>query len=153
MVAAYASTEDRLRTWSDSDWEEDRRGTPRRPGRLSLLERVGEEEFADPDAHKLAPVGAYDVTIGGKTWRCLRVIQAVPAQNHLVDAYINEQGRTVLFRRYNCLPYWSRQRPGFENSDGAVERLAEVGNRRLVHNGIEFYHWYNCVTDVAVGAG
>jgi len=153
IVAAYASTEDRLATWSQPDWDEDRRGTPRRPGRLGLLERVGEEEFVDPEERKLAPVGAYDLTVGDKPWRCLRIIQAVPVQSHLVDAYINEQGRTVLFRRYNSLPRWSRERPGLENSRGAVERLAEAGSLRIVHNGLEYYHWYDCVMDVAVGTG
>ena len=153
MVANYHSTEDELKTWSDPNWDGDRRGYPRRPGTLTLLERVGEEEFVDPEGRRLAPVGAYDVTMNGRTQRCLRVIDPNPAQGCLVDAYINEQGRTVLFRRYNCLPHWSRQRPGFENSMGAVERLAELGNLRMVHNGIEFYHWYDCVTDVALGAG
>ena len=150
LVAKYFSDADRLMTCKDEDWDEDQRGHPRYPARLPFARRVGEDEYSDPQDLPLVPVGAYDVTIGTKVHRCLRVIEARFDEHILVDAYINADGRTVLFRRYNSGLYWSRRTPGLEHSRGAVERLAELGNHRIVFNGVEYYHWYDCITDTAM---
>lgn len=150
LVAKYSSGEDRITTCSDADWDERNAGHPRHPARLPLAEKIGQDEFRDGNNLPMTPIGAYDVTIGTKEHRCLRVIEAHPEESILVDAYINAQGRTVLFRRYNAAPGWSRKNQGRSNWPGAVERLAELRNHRIVFNGTEYYHWYDCVTDTAM---
>jgi RNA polymerase sigma-70 factor (ECF subfamily) len=153
LAAIYRSEEDRLRFPTDADWtwSELPPSWPRHPGRANLLRRIADEEFVDEEKRSLAPVGVYDVTIGGKTQRCLRVIDP-PDRGALAEAYVNADGRTVLWRRYNGAPEWSGSRVrGPHQTPGAVERLRELGNHRLVYNGLEFYHWYDCVTDVALG--
>jgi hypothetical protein len=48
--------------------------------------------------------GTYDVTIGDRTFRCLRVLEPdldVPEGGELVEAYVTPEGRTVLSRRYD----------------------------------------------------
>ena len=50
--------------------------------------------------------GTYDVTIGGNTFCCLRVLDAIPGLStpnggELVEAFIECGGRTVFFRRYD----------------------------------------------------
>jgi len=149
-IARYRSDEDRLRLRTDADWGDLTEPWPRYPGRQPLVERVGDEEFVDRERRLLAPVGAYDVRVGARARRCVRLIQP-PLRGDLVETYVNEAGRTVLFRRYNAAPEWSRERvKGPYQTTGAVERLKELGNRRLVYNGVEFYHWYDCLTDVAL---
>ncbi len=150
LVAKYFSASERLSTCKDTDWDEDARPHPRFPGRLTVVRRVGDEEFEDEHDLPLAPVGMYDVRIGAKAHRCLRAIEAHPDQSVLVDAYINHQGRTVLFRRYNASPGWSAAESGEAHPAGSVERLAGIGNHRIVFNGVEYYHWYDCVTDTAM---
>jgi RNA polymerase sigma-70 factor (ECF subfamily) len=149
LVAKYFSEEDRVTTWNDPDGDDDFRDEPRFPARQPLVQRTGDDEFTDIHNLRFAPVGAYDVTIGGRKQRCLRVIDASPERT-LVDAYINTDGRTVLFRRYNAAPLWSTSKPGHWMQLGGVERLAELGNHRIVFNGAEYYHWYDCVTDSAM---
>lgn len=48
--------------------------------------------------------GAYDVTIGGKTFHCLRVLEpdlAEPEGGELSEVYVERGGRTVFHRRYD----------------------------------------------------
>jgi hypothetical protein len=52
--------------------------------------------------------GVYDVTIAGKTFCCLRVLDpdlSVPGGGELVEAYLERGGRTVFFRRYDGRSY------------------------------------------------
>ncbi len=94
-----------------------------------IFDTIGEEWFEDqwgPDAkrrivddgryqlqsdgtYKLTDgqgfgAGTYDVTIDGNTFHCLRVIDVDIATEHggeLVEAYVEEGGRTVFHRRYD----------------------------------------------------
>ena len=48
--------------------------------------------------------GTYDVTIGDNTFHCLRVIDPDIEAEHggeMCEVYLNEEGRTVFFRRYD----------------------------------------------------
>ena len=48
--------------------------------------------------------GTYDVTIGARTFRCLRVLEAdlsEPEGGELTEAYVERGGRTVFHRRYD----------------------------------------------------
>ena len=63
--------------------------------------------------------GSYDVTIGEKTFHCLRVWDTAGSppseQAELSEAYIDQAGRVVLFREY-----WGRQM-GKGDTDWAVK--------------------------------
>ncbi len=91
--------------------------------------------------------GVYDVTIGENTFRCLRVLDpdlSVPGGGELVETYVDQCGRTVLFRRY----------------DGRFYRGVDLvqkypNNPRIVINGCMFVH-SNCTGrahDVITNAG
>lgn len=86
-------------------------------------------------------VGACDVTIGPKSYRCLRVRNAFWYEDApvLSEEYISDAGRTIYFRRYNG--------PGYRN----YEELA--GRQPLMHAGIEWRHYYNCIPDHALIIG
>ena len=150
LVGVVKSNEDRMILSTDPDWDWGAHTYPRYPARQALVRRLGEEEFADLAERTLSPVGAYDVTVGERTWRCLRAFEA-SGGGVLVEAYVNQAGRTVLWRRYNALPEWSSANVrGPYQTPGAVERLRESGNQRIVFNGVEYYHWYDCMTDVVL---
>ena len=109
------------------------RGTIRREGDTV----TGGEAPECPDV-----VGRYAVTIGGKTYDTVCVMDVCCFNDAVVsEDYIDENGRTVLWRRFNRDDWaleqfggrpWSRQLPE---------------NQRLTVNGQTFVHWYDCVTD------
>jgi len=91
--------------------------------------------------------GAFDVTIGERTFTCLRVIDVfgrVSEDCVVMEAFLTRDGRTVLCRRYNGLR-WHRK----EGEPGWDERLPT--HQRLVINGVTYVHWYDCLTDRALG--
>ena len=57
------------------------------------------------------------------------------------EDYIDESGRTVLWRRFNR-DDWALKHFGPQTWS---ERLPE--NERLTVNGQTFVHWYDCVSD------
>ena len=146
LVGIYNSQAERLATIHDVDWAEDTRGYPRRPANLPIAPRISDNEFETNADDPLALIGSYTVTINGISHRCIRVIDAQPSSGILVEAYINGDGRTVLFRRYNGAPKWSQASLSKQNSRGAVEYLESAGNNRITFNGHRYYHWYDCIT-------
>ena len=74
--------------------------------------------------------GVYDVTIGGDTFCCLRVLDlSVPHGGELTEAYVERGGRTVFHRRYD-----SRY---FRGGD-LVQQYPD--NRRFVIDGVVYVH-------------
>ncbi len=76
--------------------------------------------------------GVYDVTIGGNTHHCLRVLDvdlSEPNGGELVEAFVETGGRTVLFRRYDGR---------FYRGGDLIQRYPR--NRRIVIDGIEYVH-------------
>lgn len=86
----------------------------------------------------LEVVEAAQVSIGPKTYRCLKVYWASwdEEQNTLAEYYVADTGRTVFFRRYNG--------PTYRN----YEELA--GNPTLEYEGTAWRHWYDCIPDHAL---
>ena len=86
-------------------------------------------------------VGRYLVTICGKKYDCVCVID-VETHNDgvLSEQFIDANGRTVLWRRYNRDDWkldvykqpWSKKFPA---------------NETLSVNGKTYVHWYDCITD------
>ena len=83
-------------------------------------------------------VGRYDVELNGKRYDtvCLTEI----SNGILTEAYIDQNGRTVLWRRFNR-DDWAYERYGKTWS----EKLPD--SERLNVNGTTYVHWYDCITD------
>jgi hypothetical protein len=73
--------------------------------------------------------GVYDVTVGGRTFLCLRVLDMTPDGGELVEACVEGGGRTVLFRRYDSRYY-----------RGGDLVLQYPDNRRIVIDGVVYVH-------------
>lgn len=89
-------------------------------------------------------VGRYKITICGKVYDTVCVIDIGSYnQGVLSEQYLDKNGRTVLWRRFNKDDWhldrykklWSEQLPE---------------NERLCVNGDTYVHWYDCITDYIV---
>ncbi|MCL2545882.1 MAG: hypothetical protein FWE06_01640 [Oscillospiraceae bacterium] len=108
------------------------KGTIRRNGNQITTEKQGD---------LLDVAGRYTVTIGGKTYDCICVLDVnTYVMGGLAEYFIDANGRTVLWRRFNRndwkLEYygqlWSKKLPD---------------NEQLTVNGEIYVHWYDCITD------
>ena len=86
----------------------------------------------------LGLVGRYDVTINHKTYDTVRYV--LIEHGLLAEKYIDQAGRTVLWRRYNK-DDWMIERYKMKWS----EQLPE--NIQIKVNGETYVHWYDCITD------
>ena len=87
-------------------------------------------------------VGCYRVTIGGKSYDTVCVMD-IECYNDAVasEQYVDQNGRTVLWRRFN-------------RDDWAIDRFGGKpwsekfpDNERIIINGETYVHWYDCVSD------
>lgn len=107
-----------------------------------LLHRDGATVTAPLAKEVLDVVGRYSVTICGKTYDTVCVMD-IEFYNEAVvsEQYIDKQGRTVLWRRFNR-DDWEQERFGGKRWS---EKLPE--NEQLTINGETYVHWYDCLTD------
>ena len=92
------------------------------------------------DSHKSGGAGYFKVRIGQKPFTCLRVFDTCDVKGDagvMVEAYLSAEGRTVLFRRYNSLG-WRRSPDWYPQAQA---------NQRLFLDGVEYVHWYDCLSD------
>ena len=87
-------------------------------------------------------VGRYRVTIAGKTYDTVCVMD-IECYNDAVasEQYVDQNGRTVLWRRFNR-DDWAIDRFGGKPWS---EKFPE--NERLTINGETYVHWYDCISD------
>lgn len=87
-------------------------------------------------------VGRYRVTIGGKSYDTVCVMD-VECYNDAVasEQYVDQNGRTVLWRRFNR-DDWAIDRFGGKPWS---EKLPD--NERLTINSETYVHWYDCISD------
>lgn len=87
-------------------------------------------------------VGRFTVCLGGKAYDTVRLVDLeVCGDDHMLcEYYLDQQGRTILWRRFNR-DDWKQQHYGQNWS----EKLPE--NERLILNGETYVHWYDCITD------
>ena len=91
----------------------------------------------------LLGAGVFDVTIDGKTFECLRVIDRwQESPRILVENYMSKDGRSILFRRYNH-PVWKLDKYK-KRWDEKLPNASE-----LFINGEKYVHWYDCLSDIA----
>ena len=111
--------------------------------RKGLLTRDGSTVTGDfkPDLQALDVVGRYNVTIAGKTYDTVCVMDIECFNDSVAsEQYIDKNGKTVLWRRFNR-DDWAFHRYGKR----WTELLPE--NETLTINGETYVHWYDCITD------
>lgn len=121
----------------------DNRGNETDLRRKGVLTREGDAVTGElkPDLQSQDVVGRYEVTLGGKTYDTVCVMD-VECFNDAVasEQFIDKTGRTVLWRRFN-------------RNDWAFKRYGRLWtdmlptNPRLTVNGETYVHWYDCLTD------
>lgn len=87
-------------------------------------------------------VGRYRVTIGGKSYDTICVMDVGCFDDDVAsEQYIDANGRTILWRRFNR-DDWAIDRFGGKRWS---EKLPE--NERIYVNGETYVHWYDCISD------
>lgn len=87
-------------------------------------------------------VGRYTVTIAGKAYDTICVMDVESFDDAIVtESYIDENGRTVLWRRFNS-DDWAI---GHFGGKKWSEKLPD--NEKLTVDGKVYVHWYDCITD------
>ena len=106
-----------------------------------LIQRDGNVITTKDVPFLLDVVGRYTVTISGKAYDCLCVIDVETYNSGVLsEQFIDTNGRTVLWRRFNRDNWnlktykqpWSEKLPN---------------NEQLTVNGELYVHWYDCITD------
>lgn len=111
--------------------------------RKGHIQREGNVVTSPAGRETMDVVGRYEVTINGKTYDtvCLMDI-GVYDENTITEQYIDRNGRTVLWRRFNN----NNQRWNFDHFEDIPEEELK-GNEFIIVNGRTCYHWYDCITD------
>lgn len=92
------------------------------------------------DIHNADIVGRYTVKIGNKEYDTIRQIY-FNSHHEIVENYINDKGKVVLFRRFNKFDW--RYKKGYDNLWTDMYPLSD----RIVLNDEVYVHWYNCLPD------
>ena len=107
-----------------------------------LLQREGNCVSGTIPREVVDVVGRYRVTIGGKSYDTVCVMD-IECYNDAVasEQYVDQNGRTVLWRRFN-------------RDDWAIDRFGGKpwsekfpDNERITINGETYVHWYDCISD------
>ncbi len=120
----------------------------------SRLEPEGDLNGSQVDAH------LWEVRIGRRRFRCLRRAGGGgrepvdwsddPVTGTATEEFFLDDGRLLLWRRYNGLRYSARDPRRKEDARGTYERLAEAGVPRLDVFGEVYYLWYDQIPDYAL---
>ena len=107
-----------------------------------LLKRKGRVIESPREREVLDVVGCYSVTINGKRYDTVCVMD-IELYNEAVvsEQYIDRNGRTVLWRRFNR-DDWAIDRFG-----GKLWSEKLPLNERITINGETYVHWYDCISD------
>jgi RNA polymerase sigma factor (sigma-70 family) len=105
------------------------------------IRRVGNSVTSANKDFLLDIVGRYTVTIGGKSYDTVCVMDIETYNCGVVsEQFLDKNGKTILWRRYN-------------RDDWAIDRYKKKWsemlpeNEKLTVNGTAYVHWYDCVTD------
>lgn len=86
--------------------------------------------------------GVYEITIGSKTYITLKLTDT-NTEGIYTESYIDKNGRTVLWRRYNRND-WKVDKNGYYKVPW-TEKLPY--NETMVINDCLYVHWYDCISD------
>ena len=107
-----------------------------------LLSRTGSVITGTTAKEVVDVVGRYKVTIGGKSYDTICVMDIACFNDAVAsEQYIDQNGRTILWRRFNR-DDWAIERFGGKPWS---EKLPK--NERITINGETYVHWYDCISD------
>ena len=110
--------------------------------RKGLLNREGNCVTGHTPKEVVDVVGRYRVTINGKAYDTVCVMDIQCFNDGVAsEQYVDRNGRTVLWRRFNK-DDWAIDRFGGKLWS---EKLPE--NERITVNGETYVHWYDCLSD------
>ena len=105
------------------------------------IRRVGDSVTSVKKDFLIDIVGRYTVTIGGKSYDTVCVMDIETYNCGVVsEQFLDKDGKTILWRRYN-------------RNDWAIDRYKKQWNEllpeneKLTVNGTTYVHWYDCITD------
>jgi len=109
-----------------------------------IITRSGNSITSKKQPFRLDVVGRYTVTIGGKEYDCVCVVD-IETYNEgvMTEQFLDANGKTVLWRRFNRNDWnqsvykkpWSEKLPN---------------NQQMTVDGELYVHWYDCITDYVV---
>lgn len=83
----------------------------------------------------------FNVKINGIPHECLRVIQRTKVtSNIIVETYIDSNGDTILFRRYNSEEHNYKGMKGKWKEQYPSSQIIKINNE-------EYIHWYDCISN------
>lgn len=107
-----------------------------------LLSREGNTITGRTPKEVVDVVGRYKVSINGKTYDTVCVMDIQCFNDAVVsEQYVDRNGRTVLWRRFNK-DDWAIDRFG-----GKLWSEKLPKNERITVNGETYVHWYDCISD------
>lgn len=137
-VFTFLDGDEFLNNWG---FGEDNCGNSVFPKPKGIIVRDGLKLTSAESSRLLDVIGRYTVRINGKTYDTICVVD-IECYNGgmLSEQYIDQKGRTVLWRRFNRNDWhidyykkpWSEQLPH---------------NEQVTFNGVSYVHWYDCITD------
>ncbi|MBE6755722.1 MAG: sigma-70 family RNA polymerase sigma factor [Ruminococcaceae bacterium] len=138
MVHTFIDDDEFTENWG---YGEDNCGNQIHLSQKNLIERKGNIINGKLKPEVVDIVGRYEVTIGGKTYDTVCVMDLNCYNDPVVsEEYIDRNGKTILFRRFNR-DDWAYERFGKK----WTEMLPD--NTKLYVNGETYVHWYDCITD------
>lgn len=106
------------------------------------ITRSGSVVTAPERGEILDVVGRYTVTIGGKAYDTVCIMDCETFNDAVAtEQFVDQNGRTILWRRFNR-DDWAIDRFGGKPWS---EKLPD--NERITVNGDTYVHWYDCITD------
>lgn len=106
-----------------------------------LLSRHGNVITGDLSEEVMDIVGRYHITLNGKIFDTVCVMDILTVDEGVaIEQFIDQNGRTVLWRRFNK-DDWSVERYG-----GEPWSKKYPDNEQLSINGETYVHWYDCLS-------
>ena len=107
----------------------------------SQLKMVDDNTIVTELEHISCGTQVYEITLNGFTHSCLRVIQRTSdIKDILIESYIDKNGNTILFRRYNSQNFI------FRNEKINWKKVYPESHIITV-NDEEYIHWYDCISN------
>ena len=144
-----------LTTFLDEGFYDNWGSSPRLVEDRGCLRSQTDGSFAkQADAPQITGAGVFDVHIGQQHFTCLRVFEVekeATERDVMVEAYITQAGRTVLFRRHNGNRWAKRDAPPHNFGEEMTWEEDLPHTDRIVIDGVTYVHYYDNLTDVACG--
>ena len=144
-----------LTTFLDEEFYDDWDPSPRLIEDCGYLSPQADGSFTrQADTPKIIGAGIFDVHIGQQRFTCMRVFEIekeATERDVMVEAYITQAGRTVLFRRYNGNRWAKKDAPPHNWGEEMTWEEDLPHTDRIVIDGVTYVHYYDNLTDVACG--